>query len=293
MNKGQKSITNSIQNILMPMEVTGISQADNEGTHLGTYAVDLTGADCGKSNAYAPVDVECVAMDTKNGNAVWWQSIAPVRFANGAIDYAVFMLIHDNDMTGIHIGIKYDQGTQIGTEGTAGYATGNHIHFEVAKGKFSHMYDKNIQGTYHLPNNMAVEEACFIDDTKMLNYNNWAWKYTKDIEIITINDYDVINVGDTFRYTAVYEVNQVLVSTDSIWCHKLTGDGGASLPAKPLIKCDAYGRTTINQVFRVGDYFKFPTDKLTCTGIDKATAAIQFKLNGKLIWGYAEPAHKE
>ena len=66
------------------------------------------------SPLYAPFDVVCVGVDGPDlGNAVFWQSQNKVRFADGTIDYATIMIIHDNNLDGIRVGVKYSQGTQI------------------------------------------------------------------------------------------------------------------------------------------------------------------------------------
>lgn len=184
MKRGQTSVRGGIQDILFPHENMNITQGNNgQYSHKGVNALDLAEKDGGRSPMYAPFDVVCKATDTKNGNAVWWQSQSKVRFADGTIDYATIMIIHDNDLTGIYVGAKYKQGTQIATEGTAGFATGNHNHFEIAKGAYSHMYDQNGFGTFHLPNSISADRACFIDGTNIINGNGMAWKHLGDMPV--------------------------------------------------------------------------------------------------------------
>lgn len=182
MEKGQISKRGGYEDILFPMTVCNITQGDFEGTHAGTYAVDLAGKDTGRDLFYAPFSVVCKAIDSVNGNAVWWESQNKVRFADGTIDYATIMIVHDNSLGGIYVGAKYKQGIQIAQEGTAGKATGNHLHFEIAKGKYDHMYDQNSYGTYHLPNNMPMENACFMDNTEIIR-GKADWKYLKDVKV--------------------------------------------------------------------------------------------------------------
>lgn len=145
MQAHQKSIKDGIQNILFPVEHMNITQGNNGSySHQGVNALDLAGYKGGCSPLYAPFDVVCVGVDGPDlGNAVFWQSQNKVRFADGTIDYATIMIIHDNNLDGIRAGVKYSQGTQIANAGTAGRATGNHNHFEIAKGKFTHKYDLN------------------------------------------------------------------------------------------------------------------------------------------------------
>lgn len=179
MKKEQTSVKNGIQNILFPVEHLNISQGNNGSySHQGINALDLAGYQGGCSPVYAPFDAVCIGIDEPNlGNAVFWQSQKKVRFADGTLDYATIMLMHDNDLTGIYIGAKFSQGTQIGNAGTAGRATGNHTHFEIAKGKFSHKYDQNNStGVYHLPNSISADKCCFIDGTDILDGNGMKWK---------------------------------------------------------------------------------------------------------------------
>lgn len=183
MKQNQKSTRNGVQDILFPMEHMNITQGNNgQYSHQGVNALDLAGRDGGRDLFHAPFDVECMATDSpQNGNAVFWQSSAKVRFADGTIDYATIMIIHDNSLGGIYKGVKYPQGTQIAQEGTAGNATGNHNHFEIAKGKYSHMYNLNGQGVYSLPNSISADKACFIDGTVIINGNGMAWKKLSDV----------------------------------------------------------------------------------------------------------------
>ena len=48
-------------------------------------------------------------------------------------------------------------------EGSAGRATGNHIHLELAKGLQTKK--KNINGTYKLINQINIEDYFYIDET--------------------------------------------------------------------------------------------------------------------------------
>lgn len=199
MKKGQTSKRGGYEDILIPMENFRVSQGDFEGNH-PYYACDMTGKDSGKEVAYMPFSGRCIAMDLKNGNAVWWQSLEPVRFADGTIDYATIMVIHDNDMSGIYVGATYAQGHQMAQEGNAGFATGNHLHLEIAKGKFTSMYAKNAKG-YFLPNGLPIEKCCFADGTTFLNSKNWDWKYTKDVPVSNNSNNNWVRVPEKAVFT--------------------------------------------------------------------------------------------
>lgn len=182
MKRNQKLSIGGVQALLFPMEVMNITQGNNEGTHLGTNALDNAGKDTGIDPTFAPCDMRLVAYDSyANGNAVFFESLNKVYFRDGTIDYATFMFIHDNAIADILAyaakGHTWKQGEEFGDEGTAGKATGNHVHMEVAKGRYTHMYNKNGYGVYYLPRNVSADLAFFTDGTTIKanrGFKNWA-----------------------------------------------------------------------------------------------------------------------
>lgn len=166
-----------------PMKVMNITQGNNGSfSHQGVNALDIAGKDTGIDPTYAPCKMHLVATDSyANGNAVFMQSDNPVLFADGTVDYATFMFLHDNYIGDIAQVKYFNQWQEFGDEGTAGYATGNHCHFEVAKGKFSHMYDKNSYGTYHLPGSISADKACVVDGVTIINGNGMSWKKASQV----------------------------------------------------------------------------------------------------------------
>ena len=180
MQANQKSSKDGIQNILFPTAVMKITQGNN-GTysHQGINALDL-GGNGTRFPLYAPVDVVCKFVDKKegNGNAVIWQSKSKVRFADGTIDYVTLMIIHDNSLDGIYVGVEYPQGFQIANAGDKGRVTGIHSHFEIAKGVYTKAYEQSSSGVWHLPGSISADRACYIDNTEIQNGNGMAWKRT-------------------------------------------------------------------------------------------------------------------
>lgn len=188
MKEGQTSKRAGIEDILIPMYNFNCTQGDFEGNH-PSYACDMAGKDTGREIAYFPFSAICMAINADDGNAVWWQSQDKVRFADGTIDYCTIMVLHDNSLDGIKVGAKYPQGHQMAVEGNKMGTTygqiGNHLHFEIAKGKFTKQYAHNNKG-YYLPNGMAIEKACFADGTNFIgNSKTWKWKYLKDVPVNT------------------------------------------------------------------------------------------------------------
>ena len=135
----------SYQRILMPMVNVNITQREG-GTfsHKGVNAIDLAGKNSKIENVYAPVDMKIVKMYKYNsmGNSIIATSTNKVRFADGSIDYATFQFMHDNNIGDLYVGKKIKQWEIFYQEGTSGFATGNHIHLAVKKGKFEGL-DKN------------------------------------------------------------------------------------------------------------------------------------------------------
>lgn len=178
-----------MEHLIYPLKTMNITQGTNgEYSHKGTNAVDDSGKDRGIDPLFAPCTMQLKARDTEvNGNAVWFESMEPVLFADGTINYATFLFIHDDyigDYAPAKIGILpngriFKQGEEFGDEGTMGKATGNHAHMEVAKGRFTKQYVHNIN--WQLPNSILPWDAFFVNGTKIINGNGYNWKsYTND-----------------------------------------------------------------------------------------------------------------
>lgn len=177
MQPGKKYVgSDSIQYAMYPNPVMNITQSINGAySHRGTNAIDDAQANTGISNGYAPCDMVCVATDYVNGNAMFWQSVNPVRTRNYGVTHIYMMVIHDNTANA-YKGMTIAQGQQLFSEGTAGNATGNHNHIEVGIGQFKGMYVLNAYGVYMMPGNVNPAGVFFVDDTQIINGGglNWA-----------------------------------------------------------------------------------------------------------------------
>lgn len=168
--------SDGVQYAMYPNPVMNITQSINGSySHMGTNAIDDAQQDTGISNGYAPCDMVCVATDYVNGNAMFWQSVNPVRTRNYGVTHIYMMVIHDNTANA-YKGMTIAQGQQLFSEGTAGYATGNHNHIEVGIGQFKGMYVLNAYGVYMMPGNVNPADIFFVDDTRIINGGglNWA-----------------------------------------------------------------------------------------------------------------------
>lgn len=165
------------QKALFPMQYLNITQGYGVGTHKGTYAIDNAGRDTGIDNVFAPFDCK-IKKIWNNGNTVWVESLQPVQWADGKVSKATMSFTHDNSVSNLRVGQVVKQGQVFYQEGTAGYATGNHVHIECAKGTFV--------GTGWFLNkyrfwtiNNAVKPETLLSlalDTKVLNAGGLKWK---------------------------------------------------------------------------------------------------------------------
>lgn len=184
--------TNGKQVALFPLEYVYVSQADDEtfSHESWYYATDYLGWNQNgrlyRCPCYAPVDIKCIFIDTSESLAVW-ESLDTVNLANGTVDYLGIIVYHDNDVANgnIVVGTIKRQGDMFNKTGTAGYATGDHVHLETGYGKYSQPSVSTPRGTanykYHFTDYTDVKRihnynALYINDTTIVyspNYYNW------------------------------------------------------------------------------------------------------------------------
>lgn len=176
-----------------PMKVMNITQGNNgQFSHQGVNALDIAGKDAGIDPTFAPCKMVIKRKEGYGqGNAVFAESVDKVMFADGTVDYAKFMFLHDNYTGDFAVGRVFQQWEEFGDEGTAGYATGNHCHFEVAKGKL--VWDKagsgygyygrnNSTGVWHLQDSISADKACVVDGVTIKNGNGMGWKKASEVK---------------------------------------------------------------------------------------------------------------
>jgi len=182
MIKGQKSVRNGIEDFLCPFTDMYITQGSNNNfSHKGIIANDVRGKEVGiRYPYYAPCTCKCIKTYPNSGQ-VMWQSINKVRFANGRVEYATFMTVHDDSMDA-KVGQVVAQGEQLGNMGTKGNATGVHCHIEISQSADT-TWAKNQYGNYHFNNEYDLDECYFVDNTNILNGMGGSWKTTKEVTI--------------------------------------------------------------------------------------------------------------
>lgn len=144
------------------MDYLNITQGMNGSfSHKGVLAFDLAGKDTGIDNFRAPFTGTIKRI--YQGYCVWLESNAPVKYADGTEDYMTILTMHDNNTSDLRVGQVIKQGQVYFQEGTAGYATGNHVHMAVGRGKFSGTgWYKNTQGNWCVNNQYDITKALFL-----------------------------------------------------------------------------------------------------------------------------------
>lgn len=175
-----------MEKAVLMMDYLKVTQGANSSfSHKGDCALDLGGKDSGIDDLKAPF-TGVIKRNYTNCNAVWLESLEKVKYADGTEDYMTIMTLHDNSITSLPVGKVINQGTVYYQEGTKGYATGNHIHLAISKGKFSGTgWYKNEYGNWCANNQYDVHKALFLDSkTKVLDDGGYDWvvtdKYTVD-----------------------------------------------------------------------------------------------------------------
>ena len=172
---------NGYEYFMCPFTRMYISQGSNTWSHSGVMAIDVTNGDGAKAPYYAPCTCRCITVYPKSGQAVW-VSTNKVHFANGTINYAVFVTAHDESFNA-YVGMTIPQGSQISNMGAKGVGTGVHAHFQVGvgypntwgivKGYFVlNGVRYTVYGFQYEP--YDIDDCCFINDTTILGGSgNW------------------------------------------------------------------------------------------------------------------------
>ncbi|MCQ2418643.1 MAG: S-layer homology domain-containing protein [Clostridia bacterium] len=167
---------------ICPMDFFSITQTSGEGTHANNYAIDFAGEDGGIETFYAPFTLRIYRIQ-EGYNIVWAQSTEKVHLASGELDYVSLLLEHCDNIDRLYEGMVIPQGEVFYAEGTAGNATGNHVHAEFAAGPYVD------QGSYHaadgrvsINNGVPANDIFFLTSSTRTNegeqkIGGFTWKY--------------------------------------------------------------------------------------------------------------------
>lgn len=165
--------------MLFPLEYMVISNPEGATSHAGTLQIDFLGWDANgrvlNCPYYAPCTCRCVDItDTSTNNRVY-QSINEVHLADGSLGYVTFECAHDNFPV-TTIGTILTQGQLMGHTGTAGYVTGDHLHFQCARGTYAGWEQVPPNNYWQLKNEMHIYDACYVNDTVLIDDEGYNWR---------------------------------------------------------------------------------------------------------------------
>ena len=218
---------NGIQLAMYPFETMNITQGMNGAfSHKGRMAIDEAGKDAGICDAFAPFDATVVWVDTgKARSGVLITSDKPVLCADGTERIINFYAFHDNDITDLFVGKKLKQGEVFYQEGTAGFATGNHVHYQTSDKPYTGGYPlfENEFGGWTLKNECSPVDVFWANDTIIRNARGYNWQVAKDVvaELPVVQKTHTVRFGQTLTSIAamyppltvdeIYEFNKELI----------------------------------------------------------------------------------
>ena len=166
--------------MLFPLEYMYMSQDEGGNySHAGTLQIDFLGWGANgrvyQCPYYAPCSCQCVATTDLSANNRIYQSLNPVHLADGTLSYVTWEVAHDNNPP-TSVGSVLQQGDLMGHTGTAGYVTGDHLHFQTARGLYAGWEQVPPNNNWQLKNEMHIYDACYVNDTTIVEGYGHDWK---------------------------------------------------------------------------------------------------------------------
>lgn len=219
-------------------EIMAITQgAGGSFSHRGTKNMDEAAKDAGISPAFAPFDgVISWKQTTGDMTGILFSSIKPVWTKAYGLVFVNLLMWHDNSTAELFKGKQIKQGEHLYDEGTAGRATGNHIHYGVSIGKYAGGYPliKNEFGNWELPGEVNAWDVFFVNDTTIRNDGGYPWQIFKEESapiphvVSNTNASQILKVGDIVKITGSnYATGQVVpakIKTKSYKINKIYND---------------------------------------------------------------------
>lgn len=192
---------------LFPMDYMRLTQTWGAGTlSHRNHQTDWAGRTA-QYPYYAWAPMRCYGT-TSSGFT--WTTTEPVHTPSG-LKYVSIWVAHDNDASRGYVGKTIQAGELLGRTGTRGYATGDHLHLDVAFGQ-------NVSAAGdHLTGDVNPTEAFYINTSYTianltangitLNFQTWNETPTEPVYTITVNGGSASSysghAGDTVTITAI------------------------------------------------------------------------------------------
>lgn len=167
---------------LFPMPYLYMTQDEGgDYSHLGTYNIDFVGYNgtsvITRAPLYAPVSMKVLSYHpgTVGGNAVIFESLNRVHFADGTLDYMTLMFMHDNSPPYTTAGQIVNQGQLCYRTGTYGQVTGDHVHSCLGRGRGGTFVQRS-SGNYDLSNRIHYWNGVYINNTRIIQGYNHNWR---------------------------------------------------------------------------------------------------------------------
>lgn len=307
MFKGQKSVSDGIENFLCPFTDMYISQGSNGAySHKRIVAHDVRGKMAGvRYPYYAPCTCKCLKIYPKTGQ-VMWQSVNKVRFSNGRVDYATFMTAHDDSMNA-RVGMIVPQGNQLGNMGKKGFSnvTGVHCHIEVSQSKDTSWF-KNKYNNYQFNNEYDLDDCYFVDNTTIIHGLDYNWKTTNKIsvneEFVKERVDQILHKGSKVKFDGIFKVDILKspISSNLFGNTQLTGVDYRDyknekvkdyhwIPLRDWTEVDKEGNSiNQDQVVIGGKSYVLNKNTYKVIDIDKKTDSAKLKINGRDIWVFSK-----
>ena len=200
--------------MLFPLSYLYMSQDEGgDFSHAGTLCIDFLG--WGRDGRiyqcpyYAPCTCKLINTTTDPAtNMRIWQSVDKVHLPNGTLDYVCWQFGHDDNPPYNTVGTIVQQGDLIGHTGTAGYVTGDHLHFNVAQGTYAGGEHVPPNNNWQFKNSIHIYDACYVDGTTVVEGYNHNWRNYGSGPIPPHNTGDFIvmfnNISNTKRKEVEY-----------------------------------------------------------------------------------------
>lgn len=174
----QRLIANDGKEVLLfPLTYMNISQDEGGSySHDGTYNIDFLGWNSNGREYncpyYAPCKCKLVYQNTTSATNIW-ESVNEVHTPLGLMKVC-FMVVHDDNLP-YSVGTILDQGDTLGYTGQSGYATGDHLHLNVASGTYQGQEQVQPSGNWQLINSEHIYEMMYVNGTIIINGEGHPW----------------------------------------------------------------------------------------------------------------------